>query len=451
MIERPKLRNVEPVPAEVNGRRVIALRDPHQIAEKMIAVPEDIFFILTLFDGEHTVLDIQAEYMRRYGELIFSDRVREIIEMMDESFLLESERFEARRCEVVEKFRCARVRPPSHAGNGYEASKARLRAQLDSFFEPPEGPGAPAPRPGAPPLDVLGAALSAAERPPVKGIIAPHIDLLRGGHCYAHAWHALAEACEAETFVILGTVHVPMKNFFTATCKSFKTPIGQMAADGEFIDALAKRLGERLFEDEYVHKFEHSIEFQVIFLQHMLGGGAKARIVPVLCSSFLEAAKAGPSTMLRAAMSGSALLTAPSLSRGLSNGGGPQAVPEVKEFVAALKKCVAASGKRVCLVASADLAHVGPRFGDRRPLSAVALSDVESEDREMLQHVEKLDADGFYRSIAKDDDARHICGFPPIYILLRTIAASEGKLLRYAQAADPSGHGCVSFAAMAFT
>ena len=83
--------------------------------------------------------------------------------------------------------------------------------------------------------------------------------------------------------------------------------------------------------------------------------------------------------------------------------------------------------------------------------ASVALSDVESEDREMLQHVEKLDADGFYRSIAKDDDARHICGFPPIYVLLRIVAASEGKLLRYAQAADPSGHGCVSFAAMAFT
>jgi AmmeMemoRadiSam system protein B len=79
----------------------------------------------------------------------------------------------------------------------------------------------------------------------VKGIIAPHIDLLRGGHCYAHAWHALAEAYEAGTFVILGTVHVPTQNLFTATRKSFKTPLGQMAADREFIDALAQRHGER--------------------------------------------------------------------------------------------------------------------------------------------------------------------------------------------------------------
>jgi AmmeMemoRadiSam system protein B len=105
----------------------------------------------------------------------------------------------------------------------------------------------------------------------------------------------------------------------------------------------------------------------------------------------------------------------------------------------------------VCLIASADLAHVGPQFGDRRPLSPATLSLAESEDRKMLRHAEELDAEGFYHAVAGDHDARHICGLPPIYVLLRTISASEGKLLKYAQAADPSGQGCVSFAAMAFS
>ena len=406
-IERPRLRNLEPVPVEVKGRRVIALRDPYRIAEKMIAVPEDVFFMLTLFDGRRTVLDIQAELMRHSGELIFSDRVREIIEMLDSNYLLESDRFEARRRDVIAKFRRARLRPPSHAGGGYEASPARLRAQLDAFFLPPEGPGRPAPQPGA---------------PPVKGIVAPHIDLLRGGHRYAWAWHALAQACDADTFITLGTAHVPVRHFFTATRKGFKTPLGTMPCDRDLVDALAKGFGPRLFEDEYVHKLEHAIEFQVIFLQHMLGA-RKARIVPVLCSSFLESAKAG----------------------------NPLSVPEVKDFIAALKDSIAASGRRVCLVASADLAHVGPQFGDRSPLTPARLSWVEREDREMLKRVESLDADGFFQAVARDNDPRHICGLPPMYVFLKAIAASEGRLLRYAQAADPSGHSCVSFAAMSFS
>ena len=53
-------------------------------------------------------------------------------------------------------------------------------------------------------------------------------------------------------------------------------------------------------------------------------------------------------------------------------------------------------------------------------------------------------------TVAQDGDPRNICGLPPIYVLLRAVAACEGRLLKYAQAADPSGHSCVSFAAMAF-
>lgn len=373
----------------------------------MIAVPEDVFFIISMFDGEHTVLDIQTEYTRRFGELLFSDKVRQIIAEMDENYLLESERFEARKRQVVAQFKRARVRQAMHAGTGYEATPQRLRTQLDSFFAPPAGPGKPAPLPGA---------------KPVKGIVAPHIDLLRGGTCYAWAYHALAQACEAEVFVILGTVHVPTKNLFTLTRKGFKTPLGTMKVDRAFVDALAQRCGERLFEDEYAHKIEHAIEFQVIFLQHMLGKKRQVRIVPVLCSSILESAKQGE----------------------------PMGVAEVRDFIAALKDIVNSLGNRVCLVASADLAHVGPRFGDSQSLTSARLSVVEHEDRSMLAHAERLDAEAFYRSIAQDGDSRHICGLSPIFVLLKTVAATEGKLLKYAQAPDPSGQGCVSFAAMAF-
>jgi len=408
-IERPKLRNLEPIPTQVEGRQMIALRDPYHFAEQTVLVPEEVFFILTLFDGQHTVLDIQAEYMRRFGDLLFSDRVRQIIEQMDEACLLESERFESRKKRVEVEFRAARIRKSSHAGAAYEDDPAKLSAQLDGFFAPPDGPGKPSPQVGA---------------KPVKGLVAPHIDLLRGGPCYAWAYHALGQACNAEVFVILGTVHIPTRQLFTATRKTFETPLGLMHTDRRFVDALARSYGERLFEDEFAHKIEHTIEFQVVFLQHLLGPSAiRTPIVPILCSSFLEQAKGK---------------------------GGPLALPEVKGFVAALKDTITSSGKRVCLIASADLAHVGPRFGDQQRLSPGVLSLVESEDREMLKHVERVDADAFFQAVAKEDDPRRICGLPPMYVLLSAIAATEGKLLRYAQAADLDGLSCVTFAATSF-
>jgi AmmeMemoRadiSam system protein B len=256
----------------------------------------------------------------------------------------------------------------------------------------------------------------------VRGLIAPHIDLLRGGHCYAWAYHALAQACDSDLFIILGTVHLPTEHFFTATAKDFQTPLGILRSDRDFVNALASRCGERLFQDEFTHKIEHTIELQVLFLQHLLGPSSPARIAPVLCSSFLEAAKDR----------------------------GPGTVPEVQDFVAAMKEAIASCGQRVCLIASADLAHVGPQFGDPRPLSPGVLSIVESDDREMLKYAERVDAEGFFRAVARDNDPRRICGLPPIYVFLSAIGAADGKLLKYAQAADPAGHSCVTFAAMAF-
>ena len=36
--------------------------------------------------------------------------------------------------------------------------------------------------------------------------------------------------------------------------------------------------------EDYCHSFEHTVELQVIFLQHMLG--ADVKILPILCGSF---------------------------------------------------------------------------------------------------------------------------------------------------------------------
>ena len=255
----------------------------------------------------------------------------------------------------------------------------------------------------------------------ITGVIAPHIDFHRGGPAYAWAYRRLAERCEADLFVIFGTCHAGMSDPFALTRKDYATPFGAAAVDREFIDALAKRAGGDCFASELAHRGEHSIEFQAVFLKYLYETRGDFTIVPILASFAHEA---------------------------LARGKGPEDDPRVPRFLEAVVETIAASGRRVVVVAGADLAHMGPRFGDPAPISADELTRIESEDREMLGAVESGDARAFFDAIARDGDRRRICGFSPIYATLRVLGRPRGDLLRYGQWPDPEG--VVTFASMTF-
>ncbi len=404
-MDRPRLRPVETFPIEADGRRVVGLRDPAGFTDSVLLLPLPLLDIVSFFDGEHTVLDIQAQYMRRHGELLFRERLEEIIGMLDEHGFLESPRFAERRRQMEEAFRQSPTRPAVHAGKAYAGEPEALRVQLDGFFAPPAGPGAP----------------GRASLPSLQAVIAPHIDFQRGGPVYAWAYREIAERCFADLFVILGTCHAGMDDPFALTLKDYDTPLGPAPVDREFCEALARFGGGDLLGSELAHRGEHSIEFQTVFLRYLFEGGRDFRIVPILCSFLHE-----------------------SLIRGVE----PEADPRIPRFFEALGKAVAASSRTVCLVAGADLAHVGPRFGDAEPVSAAVLREVEHADRAMLEAVTAGDARGFYESVARDGDRRRICGLSPIYTLLRTLGPSTGRLLQYGQ--WPDQQGTVTFASLAF-
>jgi AmmeMemoRadiSam system protein B len=369
-------------------------------------LPLPIFFIVSLFDGKHSVLDIQAEYMRKYGELIYREKIEEIIDQLDAQLLLDSEHFR----DVLEKerdgFRLSRVREAAFAGTSYDSDPTILQGQIEGYFSPPDGPGRPH-------LETPTGAL--------KGIIAPHIDFQRGGSCYAFAHKEVREGSNAGLFVILGTAHWGMKNYFATTLKDFKTPLGTAKCNEAFIELVSKECKWNLFEDEFVHKKEHSIEFQVIFLQ-FLYPGKSLEIVPILCRSFHEAIEGSIS---------------------------PQEIPEIRQFIGGLNKAIRSIDREICLIASADLAHIGLQFGDGVPASS-RLRDTRARDLEMLTYAEKMDAEGFYRSIQKEGDRRRICGYPSIYTLLSVDGAKEGRLLKYDQSHNPEMQSAVTFASLAF-
>src|SRR5262249_19672028 len=104
--------------------------------------------------------------------------------------------------------------------------------------------------------------------------------------------------------------------------------------------------------------------------------------------------------------------------------------------------------RRVAVIAGADLAHLGPRFGDPAPLAPDDLQRVGQEDRAMLAAVEAGDARAFFDVVAADGDRRRICGFSPIYALLRMLPGATGRLTPYGQWPDPQA--VVTYASVVF-
>jgi len=407
MDDKPKLRHVEAAPIEMKGERVIGLRDPAGLSKSMIAIAPAAFFIVAQCDGQHTIADIQAEFEQHFGQPVKEQKIRDLLDTLEGAFMLEGEKFEAHKREIVSEFQCAASRKAAHAGSAYPRKAEQLRSAIDDFFAPPNGPGA---------VDRLAAGSG------VVAIAAPHIDMQRGGPCYAHAYKALVEGCRAQSFVILGTLHQHADAPFIVIDKDFETPLGKIECDHEFTRDLMERAGLASSDDDLAHLREHSVEFQAVFLKHFYGASQPVRIVPVLC---------GP-------------LTRP------DSDGAPLETPAVAGFITALRDILRERGDRAAVIASVDLSHVGKRFGDQVGINQDMLNALEVLDRALLRHAVNMDADAFFRQNHDNRDRTHVCGFPALYTLLSVIQANTGRLLKYDQALEPEAESVVTFAAMAF-
>jgi hypothetical protein len=390
----------------MDGGTRILINDPLHFAKGPLAMPAVTYFIISHFDGQHSLVDVQEAFARQFGQVLERDKIEDLIEQLDQNHYLDSERF---RREVLEVFYQSPVREMAHANTCYSSQPDEFRRQASSLFNADGGPGLPS--------------TEARDQPPVRGIIAPHIDLRFGGPCYAWAYKELAERCDADLFVLLGTSHYGMHHLFVATEKDYNTPLGAVKTDRVFIQTLQRNYSGDLFGDEILHRVEHSLEFQTLFLQYVFGGKRDFTVAPILVSSFHH----------------TVLTQTP-----------PVEDERIGDFVRALKQTIAQSGKKVCLVAGVDFAHMGQKFGDQGGMTQEFVDWVETEDRRLVQALEKVDHADFFAQIAKDGDKRRICGFAPMYTFLNVIEAEQGKLLQYGRATDMYPESIVSFASLAF-
>ena len=413
---RPKLRLLEISPVNRDEELLFVLRDPEGFGQ-MAVMPYGAVLLASLLDGQRTLSEIQSEFQSQTGAQAPLADIEAIVRRLDEAYLLADQRFDQYRKQQVDEYLKNPIRPALHAGSAYTDDPEALRQQLAEFFTCEGGPGH------------IGPAASPDGRR-LCGIVSPHIDLRRGGATFAWAYKQVVECGDADLFVVFGTAHGPMEQLFCVSRKDFDTPLGIVKTDRQFIAQLAEELassvaGQQIdpFRDELAHRHEHSIEFQAIFLQYVLGGKREFRIVPILIGSFQEF---------------------------ISDGLTPDQSPEVQAFQAAVRAAADQYQGNICFISGADFAHIGQRFGDQWLLDEHRLAEQSKDDRQLLDVLCRCDSAGFFAHVAEQEDRSRICGLSPTYTMLEVMNPTWGELLKYDQAIEPDGTSCVSFASVAF-
>ncbi len=404
----PRKRPLEVYPIDHEGESYFVMRDPEGWIEGTAVVPPLIAIIWDLLDGKRGVEQIQDFIAAQSeGSRVPEETVLKIVEELDRALLLDNDRFAAQRAKITDEFTRATTRPAQFAGNGgYPETRDELEKQLDGFYTGEFGAGLP------------GDAAPA----PLRGIIAPHIDFQRGGPCYTHAYRRITEAEPADLYLVLGVAHASPEPPFVPTTKSYDTPLGPAEIDRDFVEALLKRTHRAGMESEATHRKEHSAEFQAVFLRYARRARPDFTVVPILCSRFDR----------------------------YCDSASPSTAPQVEEYIAALDETIRACGKRVCIVAGVDFAHVGPRFGHDEPVGQPLIDRMMAGDKQSLAAITEGNAEGFWNSVMADGDWRKVCGLSALYAALRLLGGARATVHRYTYAPDPAG-GIVSFAAASFS
>jgi hypothetical protein len=389
------------MPSPLEDRPGLLIRDPYRFSDATLIIPPALVACLELFDGEQTDLDLMHRLVQVTGELEVSGLQAHLSETLSTAGFLEDEVFERLREDRYRAFAEAPLREPSHAGGAYPERAGELRQVFDDYLGP-RVEGAPG---------------------RVLGIAAPHVSPFGGWECYRAAYRALSDSDAGRTFVILGTSHYGEPDRFGLTRKRYRTPYGEALTDTRLVDELASRADGAVLMEDYCHAVEHSIEFQVVFLQHLFG--PEVRIVPVLCGSFV---------------------------RSIYQGGMPEDGERVAKFLDTLGEIGAREGERLCWLLGIDMAHMGRRYGDE--FTALAgqgeMAAVAERDRRRIESISGGDARGFWEQVRENRDDLKWCGSAPLYTFLKAVPQARGVLRKYQQW-NIDEQSVVSFAGMTFS
>jgi len=403
-VDKPKLRwplRVTTVPvSSLNNTEGFLIQCPNEIASPIV-VPVGLKPILMLCDGNYTIDQI----IERLGLIREEEQfIRGFINLLDESLLLDNDRFRLSQQHVYAEYHSLADRAPFLSGKAYPQEKEALQVYVQGLLR--EG---------------YSSSTIKVSRGWPSVIVSPHLDYHRGGRCYGATFSQLENARQtfkedAPIVILIGTSHQYSQGLFHLSTKNFLNPIKNFTCERGFVADLiraAKALGlpeEILLKEEIVHRSEHSLELQLPFLAETL---PHVTIVPILIGSFHSFIDC----------------TRP-INEDL----------EYNCFVEAFVKTYqtwALQGRTIILLAGVDMAHVGAQFGDSFSLTDDFMLQVGSKDNQYLNLVCNHDTKGLFEHIAVDRDARRICGFPTLYTILdifdRLGKSLDGQVIQYHQ------------------
>ncbi|MDR0791633.1 MAG: AmmeMemoRadiSam system protein B [Methanomassiliicoccaceae archaeon] len=267
------------------------------------------------------------------------------------------------------------MRYPAVAGRFYPNEGKTLTREIERCFKHPLGPGIP---------EGCGNARK------IRSVIAPHAGYMASGMNAAHVYREIAEDGLPEAYIIIGPDHHGIP-YDAAMCgEPYLTPFGACGVHED----ICKRLRKMIPDDVHAHRYEHSVEVQVPFVQFI---DKNARIVPIIMSD------------------------------------------QSQECASSLHDAIeeACDGYDVVIIASSDLSHYVPK------------NQAHSEGKDVLEKVCARDIPGMYKVI--NDRRVTTCGFGPMAIAMMS-ECSSSKLLKYSDSADSLGMSgeVVAYASVAF-
>jgi AmmeMemoRadiSam system protein B len=279
-----------------------------------------------------------------------------------------------------------KIRRPCQAGGFYVGTAESLETQIENCFLHEFGPGK------IPEIVKEG-------RRQIVGFVCPHAGYMFSGAVAAHAYYKLALDGKPDVVFLFGPNHAGHGSGLAVMNDGFwRTPLGDVEIDSESANQVVRE--SRIVDvDDSAHRFEHSIEVQLPFLQFLYG--SEFKIVPIC---FIM-----------------------------------QDLSSAREVGEAVAKVLA--GKNGVIIASSDMTHYEPQ------------ESAEKKDKMVLEAVEAMDEAKLYSVI----EAHRVsaCGYGPIAALMtaaKILGAKEAKLLCYKTSGDVIGDysSVVGYAAVCF-
>jgi AmmeMemoRadiSam system protein B len=257
------------------------------------------------------------------------------------------------------------MRLPAAAGTFYAGSKESLIKQIESCYLHELGPRH-LPK------------YNEKELRKIKGAVIPHAGYMYSGPTATWVYSKLAENGFPNTFIIIGPNHTGYGSGIAITKETFSTPLGNVEVDTELADALLDTIIDNDFN---AHRYEHSIEVQLPFLQYIKGD---FKFVP-LCL-------------------------------------GIQDYKTAKELGALIKKAILDLKRDVIVIASSDFTHYEER------------SSAERKDKIAIEKILNLDSKGLYEAV--EHYSISMCGYGTVMTMLESIEAKKATLLKYSTSGD---------------